>query len=1040
MQETSSYRIYNASAGSGKTFTLTADYLAKILSTKSNQTFRRILAMTFTNKAVAEMKTRILDSLVEFTQIKEGEPVSTLCQAVMRISGLDEKTIQKKSMVMLKQILDNYAAFEVSTIDAFTHKIIRTFAKDLNLSFNFDIEMDAKALLENAVNRVIDKVGHDKQLTQILVDFTTEKIYDDKSGYIFQDIYEASLLLLNDNEIEFVETLQNYQLSDFAKTKTQLNQEIKNLKAELKELSEQMLAVFESQGVATDFNRNTIPNFFKKLTDEKKLSKIKFDAKWQTTSDTSIFYTNATPDESKQIIDGLAPQIFEAVALVEKNINQMDIDKKVSKNMTQLSVLNLVQKEMKLIKEERNVQLISDFNKTINTELKDQPTPFIYERLGEKFQHFFIDEFQDTSQMQWTNLKPLVENALSSLYDNQETGSLTLVGDPKQSIYRWRGGDVGQFVNLIEGRTDFNRSPEVINLPNNYRSSQEVVAFNNGLFASAKKQVDSPLVQSIYEGEKLEQQPIKKANGYVNVRFVEAKNKTEKNEEYAELVVAKIQAKRAQGFLLKDMCILVRKKEQGIVLANALTKEGIAIISSESLLISSDASVQFLNSLLTFLENEANVEAKYSLVSYLDKHLIQPENSFAFVSQLMRLSTDEFWQELKNFNIHFQPKKFHELPLYDAVEYAIDAFQMAGFANAYVQFYLDEVFDFTQKKANDLKSFLSHWETRASKKGIVAPENQDAVEIMTIHKSKGLEFPIVIYPYADETYANVLQSHVWLPLDDTKALSLGLVKKPSSKNTNLVFQKELKSLVSETELENLNLLYVSLTRASQELHVLTTQTKESQRDYYNTFKDYALEKNKTLDDLEIEFGQSDRDDFQRKTVDKNQLFPIKFLASQEKFHVKLVTESESVSESDQTDARRKGNLIHDLLAHIDTASDIDLQLDKILSQGEISLAERETFKNQLTAIINHDQLKVYFSKKWQSYNEREIFYKGELLRPDKFCILGQKAVIIDYKTGGFSKNHGLQIQNYAEAIKALGFEVEQKMIVYISESIEIKIL
>lgn len=312
---------------------------------------------------------------------------------------------------------------------------------------------------------------------------------------------------------------------------------------------------------------------------------------------------------------------------------------------------------------------------------------------------------------------------------------------------------------------------------------------------------------------------------------------------------------------------------------------------------------------------------------------------------------------------------------------------------------------------------------------------------MTIHKSKGLEFPIVLLPFADEKYADIMLSHVWLPLDDDKELPLGLVTKPSKTETQPpVFQKEVQSLIDETELENMNLLYVALTRASQELHVFSNQTKPNNSDYFNTFKAYALENNQAFDDIEIEFGISDINDFKRKKSDQNQLFPIKFLTSQEKFHVKLVTESESIPESDQTDARRKGNLIHDLLAHIDTASDIDLQLDKVLSQGEISLDEREMLKGQLIAIVNHDQLKVYFSEAWQSYNERDIFYKGELLRPDKFCILGKKAIIIDYKTGGFSKNHALQIQNYGEAIKALGFEVEQKMIVYISESIEIKIL
>ncbi|PJX21718.1 hypothetical protein CAP47_08805 [Psychroflexus sp. S27] len=1040
MQEASSFKIYNASAGSGKTFTLTADYLARILSSKSQQPFRRILAMTFTNKAVAEMKTRILDSLVEFAQIKEGEQVSDLCQAVIRISGLDAKTIQKKSVIMLKQILDNYAAFEVSTIDAFTHKIIRTFAKDLNLSFNFDIEMDANSLLENAVNRVIDKVGHDKKLTKTLIDFTTEKIYDDKSGYIFQDILDASKLLLNDNEIEYVEVLQNFEIDDFTKTKKQIIKENEKLEVEVKELAVQMLDVFGSQGIMDGFSRNTIPNFFKKVVDTKNISDIKMTAKWMETSDTSTFYTKKTADEKKQAIESVAPQILEVVSLFKAKIDQVKINTKVLKNLTQLSVLNLVQTEMNLIKEERNIQLISDFNKTIHAELKDQPTPFIYERLGEKFQHFFIDEFQDTSKMQWTNMQPLVDNALSSLYENNERGSLTLVGDPKQSIYRWRGGDVGQFVDLIDGQNNFNLTPQVVNLPNNYRSSQEVVQFNNGLFASAKNLVDSELVKSIYEREKLEQKPIKKTKGYVNIQFIDAKNKEEKEEQYAELVVNKINQKLEQGFQLKDICILVRKKSQGIILAEALSQAEIPIISSESLLISSDATVQFLDALLSLLENEDDDEAMYRVVSYLEKYLIKPEDGFGFIRKLITTSNSGFWQELEKYKIHFNPKEFHELPLYDAVEYAIDAFELAEFANAYVQFYLDEVFDFTQKKTNDLKSFLKHWETKATSKGIVAPENQDAVEIMTIHKSKGLEFAIVLLPFADEQYADIMQSHVWLPLEEDKDLPLGLITKPSKTDTHPVFGKEVESLISETELENMNLLYVALTRASQELHVFSNETKPNNSDYFNTFKTYALENNKNFDAIEIEFGTSDIDDFKRKKKDQNQLFPIKFLASKDKYHVNLVTESESISDTEQMDARRRGNLIHDLLSHIYTTADIDLQLEKVLSEGEISLEEKEMLKQQLTEITEHPDLKVYFSEQWTTFNEREIYYKGELLRPDKFCTLDKKAIIIDYKTGGFSENHAVQVQAYAHAIEALGYEVEQKMIVYISESIEIKIL
>lgn len=1035
-----SYRIYNASAGSGKTFTITADYLTKILSANDKQSFRRVLAMTFTNKAVAEMKTRILDSLVEFSQMNEEDDVSALCELVMKMSGLQKVEIQKKSLILLEQILDNYAAFEVSTIDAFTHKIIRTFAKDLNLSFNFDIEMDTLSLLENAVNRVIEKVGHDQKLTKILIDFTTEKIYDDKSGYIYQDIYEASKLLLNDNEIEYIERLQDFDIDDFAKTKKQITEENKNLEKELKQLASQMLDVFDSQGVIEDFSRNTIPNFFKKSLATDHFTEFKMNAKWMSTENTTSFYTKKTPDDKKQIIDNIAPQIQEVIEIFKIKIDQIKINTKIQKNLTQLSVLSLVQAEMNLIKEEQNIQLISDFNKTISEEIKNQPTPFIYERLGEKFQHFFIDEFQDTSSIQWANMKPLVSDALSSVFTNNETGSLTLVGDPKQSIYRWRGSDVGQFIDLINGDGEFNLKPEVTNLPNNYRSSQEVVRFNNGFFASAKNLVQSELVQSIYEGEKLEQQPIKKAKGYVNIQFVDAKNKEEREEKYAHLVVKRINEKLEQGFQLKDICILVRKKDQGKILADALTEANIPIISSESLLISSDETVQFLVSLMTYLENEDD-NAKYRILTYLDKYLLQPENSFLFIKNLIKKSSQDFWGNLKQYNIAFDAKKFHELPLYDAVEYAIDVFKITKFANAYVQFYLDEVFEFTQKKSNDLKSFLKHWESKASEKGIVAPENQNAVEVMTIHKSKGLEFPVVLYPFADEKYANISQSHVWLPLnDDNKNLSLGLITKPNKPDAESLYRDKVNALIDETELENMNLLYVALTRASQELHIFSAETKANSADYYNSFKNYAQLKNQTFDDVEIEFGTSEMNDFNRKERAQNQLYNLKFLASDEKFHVKLVTESETKFEENHSDARRRGNLIHDLLAQIYTSSDIDFQLKKALSEGEISLEEKDDLKKQLTDITEHPKLKAYFSDTWKTYNEREICFNGNLLRPDKFCTLDKKAIIIDYKTGSFSESHAIQVQTYAHAIEALGFKVEQKMIVYISESIDVKIL
>ena len=1044
MSASSTFTIYDASAGSGKTFKLTEKYLSLLLKSPKNNAFQNILAITFTNKAVAEMKHRIVDNLVDFSRTNSASAPNPMLAEVQNNTGLSIEEIQQKSKLILRELLVNYAAFEVSTIDAFTHRIIRTFAKDLGLSMNFDIEMDTEEILELAVERVVDRAGTDELLTEILIDFALEKVNDDKSGNISLDILEASKLILNEKDEIFLAAFQEFDLEDYKSAKTKILKHTQTIENDLARIGLEFLNKLEAQQLKPgDYIRSSIPNYFKKLSQHD--FNIKFDAKWQAEiKDKNTYVTKKLDEDKKSKIFALKDVVITGFFESKTLIQQYNFYTKIYKNITQLSLISAVKDEIEEIKTERNILLISDFNKKISEEIKKQPAPFIFERLGEKFQHYFIDEFQDTSRRQWENLIPLLENALASMFDDQNPGTLTLVGDAKQSIYAWRGGDALQFIDLSDGQSPFPIQSNLEILETNYRSSLTVVEFNNGFFNFIGKQLNYDKLQQLFSGKSVSQQIARESEGFVNIKFLDVENNDERDEAYPEEVFNIIQQKQNQGFQLGDICILVRKKDQGVAVAEYLNAHDIPIISSETLLIQSDEKVQFLTNVMQALDFEDDKEAKFKIADFL---LLQEEISedkrFLELQQILKSSVSGFWQEIQKLGYDFHPEHFHALPLYDAIEYVVATFKFNKKANAYLQFFLDEIFVFTQKKQGDLSSFLKYWEIQSQKKSIVAPESKSAVQIMTIHKSKGLQFPVVIFPYAKEQTDYTNNSHFWVKLPPEFKLPFGLVTKPSKSIETEDYSVQYNSLLENLEMESINMLYVALTRASEEMYIVSEDDRNKDKKikpttYSGLLMMYLEHQGLPIEtDRNYEFGKSSVPEYKTETSE-SQNVKIHFHPKFEHLNVDLVTTAGKIWQDDNSVALQKGNMMHSVLAEINTENDIQKSIQKHIDLGLVETSEKETIENMLQNIVRHPELKKYYSPVWKIFNERDISFMGDIIRPDRVCLKDEQAVIIDYKTGEISEFHQAQIELYAEALSDLGYNVTEKILVYINENIDVK--
>ena len=1043
-----SFSIYDASAGSGKTYALVKEYLKIILVAKKNDAYRNILAITFTNKAVYEMKSRIVGNLSEFAKEKPSPKAADLMLDLSRDIQLSVTEIQTKSKQIIKHIIHNYAAFDISTIDKFTHKVIRAFAHDLNLPMTFEVTLDTENLLTEAVDAIIAQAGEDAVLTNLLVDFTMQKTDDDKSWDISREILETGRLLLNENNREEVTHFQDKSITEFVEIKSKVAEACKVLEKENAAFAENILGLIEKNGIDTkSFSRGTFPNHLQSIVDEKFNPKNKMFREFE---DISI---NKTAKDRAEI-EAIIPEMLVLLGVIYKKFEKRDFYNAFLKNITPLSLLNTVSNELAKIQKEQNLLSIAEFNAIIYREIQNQPAPFIYERLGERYRHFFIDEFQDTSEMQWQNLIPLIDNATSSEFEG-EKGTLMIVGDPKQSIYRWRGGKAEQFIDLSKTHNPFN-NPEkkLFHLDKNYRSYSEVIDFNNKLFYFLSSEFTNLDYQDLYENHS-HQKENSKSGGYVNISFIPKPEKSEededaldKNELYLLATLNTIEKVKKQGFDYQEIVILTRKRSQGIAIANYLIEQNIPLLSSETLMIQNSSDVQMIINVLKYLKNSADIEAKSYFLLYIANHVQNELPVHDFIAKgKEKTQEEEFEKWLSEFDISLSFQDIRKKSLYEALEIIVSKFLSPTLSgNSYLQYFIDIVLERDVRNQAGIADFLNYWEKNGEKFSIPSPEGKNAVRIMTIHKSKGLEFPVVIMPFADEDYVRKPKDKLWL---DAEKETFGLPKVLIDNSSAVENYGEEAALVynqkkQEELLDNINVLYVALTRAEEQLYVIS-QFLEPNKDGeypYNTasfFIKYLIGIGIYEPSIiEYEFGNSEK--LSEKIIEKNEIKTIPLISEiLNPKSIKIAQREALMWGTHQQEAIEYGNVIHEILSFVKTKSDVDLAILKALENGLITFNQKEAVYKSIQEIVNHSELENYFAQGNQIFNEQTIIQKeGKIIKPDRMVLAKNNEVfLLDYKTGNHNPKYQMQLENYKNSIEKMGFKVTKKALVYIGQEIKV---
>jgi len=1052
-----SFTVYKSSAGSGKTFTLVKEYLKLILPEPGK--YRHILAITFTNKAANEMKERVLFNLQELAKNSEKRDPKInrdLLPKLIGETGLTEIEIITKSAEALKLILHNYSDFAIGTIDSFSHRVIRTFAHDFGLPVNFNVELDSDELLETAVDLLIDKVGDDKELTDILVKFLESRMDEDKGWNIDATLMDFARVLLNEDGVRHLEKLKDLKLADFDRIVSEIYRLINAFENKIREIAEAGVKVIENSNVPlSSFSQGEkgIGGYFGKLA-KKRMESIGSDS-YALKAVTEDKWTSAkASSDDKRRIDGIKEKLTALFVQIRK---ERDLHQKkylflklLAKTIYPLAVLNEIEQTLSAFKKQNNIVHISEFNRRIAGIVLNEPVPFIYERLGEKFNHVLIDEFQDTSQLQWSNLQPLIENSLATGYFN------LVVGDGKQAIYRWRNGDVDQFTELpaIPG-SDSNqilRDRQRILTANytshplrkNFRSKVEIVDFNNRFFKFLSLQYFSELGK-VFD-DPVQEYDASKTGGYVNVEFIDHKDESSSyREKTLNRILERIHELEIQKFQWKDIAILCRKNRDGSEIARFLLNNGVKVISSEALLLSHSPEVNFITGMMKLLNDPCNPVLTAELITYLfQKGRLSPIGLHPI---LLKIRQDKpakaFFQILEDHKFLFSFSKLHGMPVFELAEELIRMFSLNSVADPYLQFFLDAVMKYSRKNSTSTAAFLDWWETKRDKLSVIIPEGLNSVRIMSVHKAKGLQFPVVIYPFAQDK-KDSSRTFLWVDIAEGDLMGLKSVIITSQKD---LLETDYKHYYEEEERKSIidlaNILYVAMTRAEERLYVLTRSAPEnnSKTSSIPVFFDGFFKSTGELIDGKTEYETGIP--VKREVNQKIELSKSSTLSSfiSNDWQKKVFIRARAPEVWDINDPQKKnrwGNLVHMVLSEITTVNNLEEVMDKVASSGMIDSADKERLKSTISGILNNPATSHLFAEGVKVRKEADILLKdGITLRPDRVILDGDKIILIDYKTGKPNEKHERQLRDYEIRLMEMGYKEIRKLLLYTAPEVRI---
>lgn len=1042
---TSPTTFYSASAGSGKTYTLARDYLTLLFQSQFHNHYRKILAVTFTNKAVAEMKERVLEHLYNFGKNPVPSDSVGIFNHIQEVTGLSSKELTIKAIKIHQRLLHDYSAFDIVTIDAFNHRILRTFAKDIDLPSGFEVELDTDTLINKAIQNLLARAGTDKDLTKRLVDFSLSKIDDDKSWDVAYDLLQISSLIKNENHFKYLKALEDKSSEDFNRLHQNLQLKNKELKKQLVQLAISLVEKSKHLNLEpTDFKGGSRTIFNTVI----KTSQEDFSVKPDTASIRDLIagdlYAQGQKQHIKDAIDGLIEDAADFGNAYKNTYGYIKFHENIIKSIVPLSLLNELLHEINTIKKEEQIVPIYEFNGLLRNQIKDQPAPFIYERLGEKYRHYFIDEFQDTSRMQWENLNPLISNAVQSEDEYGNSGTLMLVGDAKQSIYRWRGGDADQFLGLLNTNQLFELEKSNQSLEFNWRSYDQVINFNNDFFNFYGDYLAHPSYQDLYHNY-LHQNSTNKKGGYVQIDLLENDIDIIDDDEdlitpYPPHVYELIKGITAQGFQLGDICILVRKHTQGHELAQYLVTQDITVVSGDSLLVEASPRVQLLVEFMKLIHQPDQQAVKLGfLLQYAQYHDITAINEFivSHIDQTLdEITTSLFDGEEVGYNA------FAKAPLFTATERTAKAMGLLTERDLRLQAFLELTFEFSNGYDVSLSLFLEHWEKKREKLSVPATPDPQAVQIMTIHKSKGLEFPVVIVPYCDTLLNFSIKPTDWVPVNP--AAYEGFKNLYISLSSEAYFYPEAPAAIYErhlhkTQMDQINNLYVAFTRAVEQLYICGMNNPESKNQksesltYAQLIKRYAATQNMTPieneNHISYKLGEMIKKSGQTMSqpTEKLGLYMSHTSGSRADFS----TRRGMLWASGSQEAITKGNLLHDYMSMIISTKDMPIVIEKINRDNDIEASLKQDLIAILEKIISPAHFEKYFLPQLNILNERGILTpQGEKFIPDRLIIEQKQVTIIDYKTGTVLEKHRDQLDYYAALLLEMGYEIKEKVLIY----------
>ncbi len=1039
-------RIMKASAGSGKTFNLAKTYIRLLLTDEERYSYRHILAVTFTNKATDEMKSRILKEL----HLLAGSPKDSPYYEELVQAFDSEDGLRRRAETVLCDILHDYGAFAVSTIDRFFQQTLKAFSREIGQFASYQVELDRESLVSESVDRVLDSLSEDnKDLLEWLTQSVMEDLEKGERYNLEKKLKGVAMTLKSDEHRAVVEEYgideeKEYSKENLSRMKKALAGVMSSFVNEVRGAAKAFVSAAGEGGLSKeDFSRKCFNSVYVcAASDPKDEPAYPSATIFRNCKDFSKWFRKADLSRFAQLEGRLAPLLQRYCGIFIEKYEIYSTASKISLILNELGIAGDLDREFRSLMKEKNVLSLDDSNVILRNIIDGTDAPFIYEKLGVRFDHFLLDEFQDTSRIQWDNFRPLIENSVAQGNEN------LLVGDVKQSIYRWRGSDWRMMAREVQG--EFSQC-RVETLDSNYRSLRNIVEFNNGFFEYASSVLDGMAdegadfkVHDIYSDAGQLVKSKDASDGSVEVVFCD------KEDEMREILDA-VNKVHGAGARYGEITVLVRSNRHGSDVAMFLMDNGISVISDDSLHLKSSAVARQVVSLLSSVGNEDDTIGSF-LAGELDIN----------IAELSCLSLSDLCEQFLRILKSRDPELFES-------------------ETQYVQALMDFVQDYVAVNGNAIDGFLKAW--READPKISSPSDPESVRVMTIHKSKGLEFQHVVFPFAEEIGLFRSEKHWTRPSvegTELEGITDGVynvsLRKPSNEDS-LFRDGSLRELQFQF-VDNINTFYVALTRPVRGLTVIASNPPEKVAgtvcefcwttaaepveappppcgftDFSQILYAYlyghggALGYGGEESENRIAFSKGEIYNYatlERKADTVSELmpgypsYPLNLSAEDEGTDVRergrLKFSADSIDffcDEARDEARLNGTVLHGILSEVVTLSDLPDAVRHAFEAGEIDAGQEEEYRNILAR-------RVAAHPEWFPADGTEVLNEtglidtdGQVYRPDRVLVKDGKVTVIDYKFGEKNRRYHRQVARYADIYRRMGYSEITPIIWYV---------